>query len=148
KGRYALTARRLVEAGVRYVTIGRNSWDHHSNIFPQLESRLPSFDLAFSGLITDLQQRGMLDETLVVYMTEYGRTPKVNAQAGRVHWPAAFSIAFAGAGIRGGQVIGATDARGAAVTDRPVTPEEIASTILKLVGIDPQKDFLKPDGRP
>jgi uncharacterized protein (DUF1501 family) len=148
KPRLALTARRLVEAGVRYVTIGRHSWDHHSNIFPQLRSRLPHMDNAISGLITDLEQRGMLDETLVVYMTEYGRTPRINKDSGRDHWPQAFSIAFAGAGIQGGQVIGASDKDGAAVADRPVTPEEIAATILNLTGIHPRAEFIKKDGRP
>jgi uncharacterized protein (DUF1501 family) len=148
KGRYALIARRLIEAGVRYVTIGRNSWDHHSTIFPQLRSRLPSFDAAFSGLILDLEQRGLLDETLVVYLTEYGRTPKVNSQAGRDHWPSAFSVAFAGAGVPGGQVIGATDSVGGAVVDRPISPEQVAATILDRVGINPQTLFTKPDGRP
>ena len=148
KGRYALIARRLVEAGVRFVTIGRNSWDHHSNLFPQVRSRVPSFDYAWTGLITDLKQRGMLDETLVIYMTEYGRTPKINDQAGRDHWPNAFSIAFAGAGIQVGQVIGASDHHGASVIDHPVSPEEIAATILHLVGIPPQREIVKPDGRP
>lgn len=143
-----LTARRLVEAGVRYVTIGRNSWDHHSNIFPQLKSRLPLVDDAFSALVLDLEQRGLLDETLVVYLTEFGRTPKINADAGRDHWPNACSVAFAGAGIKTGQVIGATDAHGAQVIDQPVSPEEIAATILHLAGIDPHKAFLREDGRP
>lgn len=148
KPRLALTARRLIEAGARYITIGRNSWDHHSNIFPQLRSRLPHMDNAIAGLITDLEQRGLLDETLVIYMTEYGRTPRINKDAGRDHWPQAFSIAFAGAGVRGGQVIGASDKDGAAVVDRPVTPEEIAATILHLAGIHPQSEFIKNDGRP
>ncbi len=148
KCRLALTARRLIEAGVRYVTIGRNSWDHHSNIFPQLRGRLPSMDHAITGLILDLEQRGMLDETLVIYMTEYGRTPRVNKDAGRDHWPQAFSIAFAGAGIQGGQVLGATDEQGAAVRERPVTPEQIAATILHLTGIDPRTEFIKDNGRP
>lgn len=143
-----ITARRLVESGVRFVTVGRDSWDHHSNIFPQLRSRLPLFDAAFTGLVTDLEQRGLLDETLVVYLTEYGRTPKINKDIGRDHWPAAFSVAFAGAGIRAGQVIGASDKNGAAVTERPVTPEEIAATILHLVGIPPQTTFQRSDGRP
>ncbi len=145
---FTLTARRLVEAGVRFVTVGRDSWDHHDNIFPQLKGRLPGFDTAFSALVEDLQTRGMLDETLVVYMTEYGRTPRVNAKAGRDHWPSAFSIAFAGAGIKPGQVIGASDATGAAVKERPVSPEEIAATILHLVGVHPQQEFVRPDGRP
>ena len=147
-GTFSLTARRLVEAGVRYVTIGQNSWDHHSNIFPQLRNRLPSFDGAFSGLVLDLEQRGLLEETLVVYMTEYGRTPKVNGDAGRDHWPRTFSIAFAGAGIQPGQVIGASDKLGSDVADHPVSPEEIAATILHLVGIDPQSHYVGSDNRP
>ena len=147
-GSLTLTARRLVEAGVRYVTIGQNSWDHHSNIFPQLKIKLPAFDAAFSGLVLDLEQRGMLDETLVIYMTEYGRTPKVNGDGGRDHWPRAFSIAFAGAGIQAGQVIGSSDKIGGDVTDHPVSPEEIAATILHLVGINPQSHFVGRDNRP
>ncbi|MCA9269020.1 MAG: DUF1501 domain-containing protein, partial [Planctomycetales bacterium] len=143
-----VTARRLVEAGVRYVTIGRNSWDHHSSIFPQIKERVPRFDAAFAGLITDLQQRGMLDETLVVYMTEFGRTPKVNSQAGRDHWPGVFSVAFAGAGIKTGQVLGASDKIGGAPAERPVSPEEIAATILSLAGVHPRTVVPKMDGRP
>lgn len=149
KGEYCLMTRRLVEAGVRFVTIGRDGWDHHSNIFPQLKGRLPRFDAALAGLITDLEQRGLLDETLVVYLTEFGRTPKINNQAGRDHWPGAFSVAFAGAGIQTGQVLGASDKHGAHVVEFPVSPEEIAATILSLVGIDPQTTFTsRVDGRP
>ena len=143
-----LTARRLVEAGVRYVTIGRNSWDHHSSIFPQIKSRVPRFDQAFAGLITDLEQRGMLDETLIVYLTEFGRTPKVNSQAGRDHWPRVFSVAFAGAGIQTGQVIGASDKVGGEPAERPVSPEEISATILSLAGVNPRTVVQKTDGRP
>jgi len=143
-----LTARRLVEAGVRYVTIGRNSWDHHSNIFPQIKGRVPRFDQAFAGLLTDLEQRGMLDETLVVYMTEFGRTPKVNSQAGRDHWPRVFSVALAGAGIQTGQVLGASDKVGGEPAERPVSPEEIAATILSLAGVNPRTVVQKTDGRP
>ena len=147
-GELTLTARRLIEAGVRFVTIGRDSWDHHNAIFPQLKGRLPIFDAAFAGLLTDLKQRGLLDDTLVVYLTEYGRTPKVNDKAGRDHWPQAFSVAFAGAGIKPGQVIGSTDRMGAEVKDSPVSPEQIAATILYLVGIDPHTVVHKTDGRP
>ena len=143
-----LTARRLVEAGVRYVTIGRNSWDHHSNIFPQIKSRVPRFDQAYAALLTDLQQRGMLDETLVVYLTEFGRTPQVNSQAGRDHWPRVFSVAFSGAGIQTGQIIGASDKVGGEPTERPVSPEEIAATILSLAGVNPRTVVQKTDGRP
>lgn len=146
---YCLTARRLIEAGVRYVTIGRNSWDHHSNIFPQIKSSVPRFDQAFAALISDLQQRGLLDETLVVYLTEFGRTPKVNSTAGRDHWPRVFSVAFAGAGIKTGQVIGASDKIGGEPADRPVSPEEIAATMLSLIGIHPQAEHVREtDGRP
>lgn len=147
-GALALTARRLVEAGVRFVTVGRNSWDYHENIFPQLRGRLPATDDAFSGLVGDLADRGLLDETLVLCMTEYGRTPRVNNKAGRDHWPSAFSIALAGAGIRAGQVIGASDKNGAAVKERPVSPEEIAATVLSLLGIDPRQQYVRGDGRP
>ena len=148
-GKLTLQARRLVEAGVRFVTVGRDSWDHHEKIFPALRSRLPKFDDAFSGLVIDLERRGLLSETLVVYLTEYGRTPKVNDKAGRDHWPAAFSVAFAGAGIKAGQVIGASDKQGAAVVDRPVSPEEIAATLLHLAGIHPQTMHVRAsDGRP
>jgi hypothetical protein len=143
-----LTARRLVEAGVRYVTIGRNSWDHHSNIFPQIKSRVPRFDQAFAGLVTDLEDRGMLDETLVVYMTEFGRTPKVNSQKGRDHWPRVFSVAFAGAGIKTGQILGASDKDGAEPADMPITPEQIAATILSLTGVHPQTEVTQQDDRP
>ncbi|MCA9248862.1 MAG: DUF1501 domain-containing protein, partial [Planctomycetales bacterium] len=140
-GTLCLQARRLVEAGVRFVTVGRNSWDHHSNMFPQLRSRLPRVDAAMAGLIADLEARGLLDETLVVYASEFGRTPKINAQAGRDHWPRVFSVAFAGAGIAAGQVIGASDALGGEVADFPVSPEELVATILHLVGIHPQTEF-------
>jgi uncharacterized protein (DUF1501 family) len=145
---FTLTARRLVQAGVRFVTIGRDSWDHHENIFPQLKRRLPLVDAAFSGLLIDLEQNGMLDDTLVVYLTEFGRTPKVNDKAGRDHWPNACSVVFAGAGIKRGQVLGATDRNGAEVIEGAVSPEEIAATILHLVGIPPQTTFLRSDGRP
>ena len=147
-GQLALTARRLVEAGVRYVTIGRNSWDHHSNMFPQLKSRVPRFDHAYAGLLTDLESKGLLDETLVVYLTEFGRTPKVNAQAGRDHWPGVFSVSFSGAGIKTGQVLGSSDAVGGEVADFPVTPEEIGATILQLAGVNPHGVFVGNDGRP
>jgi arylsulfatase A-like enzyme len=109
---------------------------------------VPRFDQAFAGLVTDLEDRGLLDETLVVYMTEFGRTPKVNSQAGRDHWPRVFSVAFAGAGIRTGQVLGASDQDGGEVAEFPVSPEQIAATILSLVGIHPQTEFRKQDGRP
>jgi len=147
-GRLTLTARRLVEAGVRFVTVGRQSWDHHSNIFPQLRGRLPRVDAAFSALVNDLEQRGLLDETLVVLASEFGRTPKINASAGRDHWPRAFSIALAGAGIPQGQILGASDKIGGDVADHPVSPEELMATILHLVGVPPQSAYVGEDNRP
>jgi uncharacterized protein (DUF1501 family) len=147
-GGQLLTARRLVESGARFVTVEQDGWDDHEKIFPNIRWRLPTVDDAFSGLIRDLDQRGLLEETLVLCLTEFGRTPKVNDKGGRDHWPTAFSIALAGAGVPGGQVLGATDKTGAAVKERPVSPEEIAATILTLVGIDPRQQYVRADGRP
>ncbi|QDU98208.1 DUF1501 domain-containing protein [Lignipirellula cremea] len=147
-GRLSLTARRLVEAGVRFVTVGRQSWDHHTTIFPQLQTRVPRLDLAFSALVNDLEQRGMLDETLVVVGSEFGRTPKINSGAGRDHWPRAFSIALAGGGIQRGLVLGSSDKIGSDVAEHPVSPEELLATILHLVGIDPRTRFTGEDSRP
>jgi len=143
-----LQARRLVEAGVRFVTVGRNSWDHHSDVFNNLRRRVPRNDRAISGLILDLEQRGLLDETLVVYATEFGRTPRINPNVGRDHWPRVFSVAFAGGGTARGKVIGASDEQGGEPADRPVSPEQFAATILHLVGIEPQTEVITSGNRP
>lgn len=149
-GDRCLTARRLVEAGVRFVTVGDDSWDHHSNIFKLLESgnRLPQFDQAFAGLVGDLEQRGLLDETLLIYFTEFGRTPRVNQNAGRDHWPGVFSVAFAGAGVQAGQVIGSSDRTGAGPLERPISAEDLATTIFTMLGINPRKEVLGSGNRP
>lgn len=147
-GQSCLMARRLVEAGVRFVTVNYAGWDHHKNIFPSLDKKLPEFDRGFAALIRDLHDRGTLNETLVVAMGEFGRTPKINKDAGRDHWGRAGSLIFAGAGVRGGQVIGATDKNGAFVTQRPVRPADVCWTIYESLGIDPSKLLLMPDGRP
>ena len=147
-GQSCLMARRLVEGGVRFVTVNNGGWDHHKKIFDGLEKKVPDFDRAFSALIQDLDQRGLLDETLVVAMGEFGRTPKVNKDAGRDHWGRAGSILFAGAGVRGGKVIGATDKNGAFVIERPVRPADVCWTIYESLGIDPRKDLHTPEGRP
>src|SRR5690606_12114366 len=110
--------------------------------------KVPSLDLAFSALLGDLDDRGLLDETLVLLMGEFGRTPKINTLGGRDHWPRAFSVAAAGGGVRGGQIIGASDAHGESPQDRPVSPEELARTIYTLLGIDPEMELSTPDGRP
>ena len=145
---YFLIARRLIEAGVRFVTVGQSGWDHHSNVFPALTSRLPRTDRAFCALVDDLEERGLLDETLVIWMTEFGRTPRINADKGRDHWPQVFSIAMTGGGVRKGQIIGASDAIGSEVADRPITPPEVAATILQLLGISPRAEYIGQDRRP
>ena len=147
-GQSCLMARRLVESGVRFVTVNSGGWDHHDKIFSNLDRMVPSFDQGFSALIRDLDDRGLLDETLVVAMGEFGRTPKVNKKAGRDHWGRAGSMIFAGAGVQGGRVIGATDKNGAYVTDRPVRPADVCWTVYDALGIDPTKDLLTPEGRP
>jgi hypothetical protein len=147
-GQSCLLARRLIEGGVRFITINYGGWDHHAKIFPNLDKKLPEFDAGFSALIDDMDDRGLLDETLVVCMGEFGRTPKINKDAGRDHWGPAASLLFAGAGVRRGCVIGATDREGAKVTERPIAPADVAFTMLDAVGINPQDQLVTPDGRP
>jgi hypothetical protein len=147
-GQSCLLARRLVEGGVRFVTINSGGWDHHATIFPSLDKRLPDLDQALSALLDDLSVRGLLAETLVLVMGEFGRTPKINDKAGRDHWGPAATLLFAGAGVRGGQVIGATDKTGAFVTKRPVAPADVACTVFEAVGVDPRCTLVTPDGRP
>ena len=148
-GQCALMARRLVEAGCRFVGVDAPGWDVHFNCFPSLAGDLiPQADRAFSALITDLEQRGMLDSTLVVMMGEMGRTPRVNAQAGRDHWSMAQCILFAGGGVKPGQIIGATDRQAAAPTRDPVSIADLLFTIHRLLGIDSKKEYPDPLGRP
>lgn len=147
-GQSCLMARRLVEAGVRFATVNYAGWDHHGKIFESLDKKLPEFDLGFSALIEDMDRRGLLEDTLVVGMGEFGRTPKINKDAGRDHWGPAASLLFAGAGVRPGQVIGETDRDGAFVTDKPFAPADVAYTVLSSLGIDPRKNLFTGDGRP
>jgi hypothetical protein len=147
-GQSALLARRLVERGVRFVTVNYGGWDHHAQIFENLDRRLPEFDQGFSALVEDMYLRGLLARTLVVVLGEFGRTPKINATAGRDHWGPAASLLFAGAGVRAGGVIGSTDRQGAYVTRRPVSPADVACTVFESLGIDPHKALTAPDGRP
>lgn len=146
-GQNCLLARRLVERGVRFVTVSLGGWDHHAKIGIGLGRMLPRFDLGFSALIEDLHVRGLLDETLVLACGEFGRSPKMNADAGRDHWPAAASLVFAGAGAPPGQVIGKTDPHGAYVIGRPVSPADVARTVYHALGIDPSRQLVTPDGR-
>ena len=147
-GQSCLLARRLVEGGVRFVTVTYGGWDHHAKVFENLDKKLPDFDRGFSALIDDLTERGLIDDTLVLCMGEFGRTPKINKDAGRDHWGPAGSLIFAGAGVQPGTVIGATDKQGAYVTRRPVSPADVAYTVFDSLGIDPRKQLVTPDGRP
>lgn len=154
-GTSCLLARRLVEAGSRFVTVVDTGWDTHQQIFKELpdsrfpgSGKLPSLDRAYAALIQDLKQRGLLKSTLVVLMGEFGRTPKLNAVGGRDHWPRAGSVCLAGGGVRGGQVIGATNSFGEIPIDRPIGPPDLCFTLLKLLGIDPTRELVTPSGRP
>jgi hypothetical protein len=147
-GQSCLLARRLVEKGVRFVTVNYAGWDHHAKIFESLDKKLPQFDQGFAALINDMHERGSLKDTLVVCMGEFGRTPRINKDAGRDHWGHAGVMLFAGAGVRGGKIIGATDKTGSQVTDRPVRPEDVCCTVYDALGIDPRKELRTPEGRP
>jgi hypothetical protein len=147
-GQRALLARRLIEAGVPFVTLYDGGWDHHVGLFNSLKQRLPSFDATVAALIDDLAQRGLLERTLVIALGEFGRTPQINKDGGRDHWSNAMSVLFAGGGTPGGQVIGATDARGYSAIGRVDSPENFASTIYLKLGIDPNKIMYTPTGRP
>jgi hypothetical protein len=142
-GQSVLLARRLVEAGVRFVTVyysrGIGGWDTHKDNFPTLKnSRLPHTDQSVSALLEDLHVRGLLDETLVYWTGDFGRTPKINKDAGRDHWPQCQTVLMAGGGIRGGQVYGASDAFGARPVDRPLRPDDITATLFHALGLDPE----------
>lgn len=147
-GQSALLARRLVEAGVRFVTVNYGGWDHHAKIFDGLDKKLPELDQGLSALVTDMADRGVDKDTLVVGMGEFGRGPKVNKDAGRDHWGQAGSMLFFGAGVKQGFVLGKTDKHGGTVTQRPVSPADTCFTILDALGIDPRKQLVTPDGRP
>ena len=148
-GQSVLLGRRLIEAGCRFVGVDAPGWDVHFNCFPSLQGDLiPPADKAFAALITDLEQRGLLDSTLVVMMGEMGRTPRVNAQAGRDHWSMAQCILFAGGGVKPGQIIGATDKQAAYPTTEPIGVSDLLRTIHTLLGIDADKEYADQLGRP
>ena len=143
-----LVARRLVEAGARVVTVTYGAWDTHAYHYRGIETQMPDLDKAFAGLIRDLDQRGMLDSTLVLITSEFGRTPKVNAGGGRDHWPRVFSIVMAGGGIHRGQVYGASDGLAAEPVESPLSVEDYTTTVYHLLGIDARKDLMTPGDRP
>jgi hypothetical protein len=148
-GQAALLARRLIEAGVRFVSVETNWWDTHTNNFTDLRgSRLPNLDQWWSALLEDLDQRGLLDNTLVVWMGEFGRTPRVNGQAGRDHWAWSNAICLSGAGVQMGTVVGETDRRCERPAGTAHSTHDFAATIYHLLGIDGTKEYRGPDGRP
>jgi len=155
-GQSCLLARRLIAAGCGFVTVHDSGWDTHQNIYRELKEgyvgghagRLPKLDQAVSALLADLAQSGQLENTLVIVMGEFGRTPKFNSSAGRDHWPRVFSVLLAGAGVKGGQAVGASDARGESPRDRPITPADLAHTIYTALAIDPELELRTGDGRP
>jgi hypothetical protein len=147
-GMRMLLSRRLVEAGVRFITMTYGGWDMHDNIAGGIQNQLPAFDQAYAALINDLDDRGLLDSTLVVIGTEFGRTPKINPTAGRDHWPKVFSTVMAGGGIKKGVIYGESDATSTDVAQNPVGPESWAATIYHLMGIDYTKALMAPGDRP
>lgn len=148
-GQSALLARRLVESGVTFVTVNMGGWDTHSNNFSELKTRLlPRYDQAISALVQDLHDRGIDKKVLVVTYGEFGRTPRINPQAGRDHWPGAASVVFAGGGLKMGQMIGTTDAKAEFPRTRAVGPQDVLATMYHVLGIDPNHEFYDGGQRP
>ena len=147
-GQRFLLARRLVEAGTRMVSVSYGSWDHHSNIKSAFESQANQFDMAYARLIRDLDERGLLDTTLVLVSSEFGRTPKINSTNGRDHYPRVFSVSMAGGGVKRGFVYGKSDALGAEPDSDAVRPEDLARTMYRLLGINSQKRIVVSGVRP
>lgn len=147
-GARMLLARRLVEAGVRFVTLTYGGWDHHDNIEGGMKNQVPSFDQAYAALIRDLDRRGLLESTMVCVTSEFGRSPKINGTSGRDHWPKVFSSLLAGGGIAAGQVYGSSNATASEPEHNPLTVEDWATTIYKCLGITADKELMAPGARP
>jgi Protein of unknown function (DUF1501) len=147
-GARMLLARRLVEAGTRFVTLTYGGWDMHDNIDGSIRAQVPAFDQGFAALIRDLDSRGLLDSTMVCIASEFGRTPKINATAGRDHWPKVFSVVMAGGGIKRGSVYGASDATASEPEKDALTVEDWATTIYDCMGIVADKELMAPGDRP
>ena len=155
-GQSVLLARRLIEAGVRFVTVydGQHNgqtanWDAHENVFGRLKNDLlPPADRAFAALIEDLKSRGLLDETLVIAMGEFGRTPRMNGNAGRDHWPNCYSVVLAGGRVQAGAVLGSSDKLGAYPDSDPISPADLAATVFWRFGLDPTREVIDLTGRP
>jgi len=147
-GQGCLLARRLVQAGVTFIEVRSNGWDTHQQNHEKVGKLAEQVDPGLAALVTDLKQRGMLEKTLVVWMGEFGRTPKINGNAGRDHFPKVFNVALAGGGIKGGQVIGSSSADGMDVKDHPVTVPDLLASLCHSLKIDPTKEMMSPIGRP
>ena len=148
-GSGCLMARRLVEEGVTYVEVALGGWDTHTNNFDALSKRLlPELDKGMSALVADLASRGLLDTTMIVWMGEFGRTPRINQNAGRDHWPRSWSVVVGGGGMKSGQVVGSTDKDGVDVTDRPIGVMDLIATMTKTMGIGMDTQYTTPRGRP
>ncbi len=147
-GQGCLMARRLIEAGVTFVEVQSTGWDTHGGEVAALKKLIPPVDQGMAALLADLKLRGLLANTLVIWMGEFGRMPQINLTAGRDHFPSAFNVALAGCGVKGGQVIGATDKLGTAVAERPVTVPDLFCTFCQALGIDPRKENQSNVGRP
>jgi uncharacterized protein (DUF1501 family) len=143
-----LLARRLIEAGVRFVTVSYGGWDHHAGIENAMRRQAPTLDQAVAGLISDLDDRGMLDSTLVMVTSEFGRTPKINATAGRDHYPRVYSAAFAGGGFKRGLVYGSSNSTASEPEDNAVRIEDVLTTVYKQIGINADKELMTPGARP
>lgn len=148
-GRSCLMARRLVETGVPFVEVGFGGWDNHQNIFPTLaDNKLPTLDRAMSALIEDLEQRGLLQDTVILWMGEFSRTPRINGNTGRDHWARAWSVVLGGGGIQGGQAIGSTNQDGTRVETEPYTSQDVMASVCKALGISLETTFTSRNGRP
>lgn len=157
-GRDCLLARRLVEIDVPFIEVGFGGWDMHQSIFSSLAGtgravntgtpHLPTLDKGFASLVEDLADRGLLETTTICWMGDFGRTPKINQDTGRDHWPGIWSVVIGGGGMKGGEVVGKTDEDGMGVVDRPVEVSNLFATLYKAVGIQPATELVSPNGRP
>jgi uncharacterized protein (DUF1501 family) len=147
-GRGCLMARRLVETGVPFVEVNLGGWDLHQDCFNRLQTKLPEMDVAMSALVEDLATRGLLQQTVVLWMGEFGRTPRINGNAGRDHWARSWSVVVGGGGIEGGRVVGATNEDGTRVTTEPYSSEDLMATVCQTLGISLETVFTAANGRP
>jgi hypothetical protein len=147
-GQRMLLARRLVTAGVRFVSLTYGGWDMHAGIKGGMTGQLPAFDQGFAALVRDLDRTGQLDSTLIMVSSEFGRTPKINATAGRDHWPKVFSVVLAGGGIKKGQIYGSSDATASEPEDDALNVEDLAMTVYHCLGINGEKKLMAPGNRP